>query len=380
MSTQKAASVDKCAAKSDEAACMMIFWMALRTIKYEFLPYGAFATRYAWYLYYIPLIFIPLLMFLSVLYVGRPHSRPISRRWKLLYIPAVLLVVGMLTNDIHQLAFGFPDGLAGWNDTDYTYGPVYYAVVVWIAVLFIAIMVIVFARCAVPANRKKIWVPALPFTIGIIYTLLIVLNIHNVLTEMLRVPEMGCVLFAAFMESLIIVHLFPSNDSYSDFWNASSIGAGIMDEEGVIHYESEHSMAVSEAQIRRAENEEVLLAGGDMALRSHRIQGGFCYWTKDISEINQLKQELADMGNVLAEENAMLKAENKIMEERTGIRRQTALYDGIAQRVGSQLEKISSLLDLPAQNEEAFKQNMKYACILNAYVKRCSNLLLLSQS
>lgn len=295
MSTQKAASVDKCAAKSDEAACMMIFWMALRTIKYEFLPYGAFATRYAWYLYYIPLIFIPLLMFLSVLYVGRPHSRPISRRWKLLYIPAVLLVVGMLTNDIHQLAFGFPDGLAGWNDTDYTYGPVYYAVVVWIAVLFIAIMVIVFARCAVPANRKKIWVPALTFAIGIIYTLLIVLNIHNVLTEMLRVPEMGCVLFAAFMESLIIVHLFPSNDSYSDFWNASSIGAGIMD-------------------------------------------------------------------------------------ERTGIRRQTALYDGIAQRVGSQLEKISSLLDLSAQNEEAFEQTMKYACILNAYVKRCSNLLLLSQS
>ena len=29
---------------------------------------------------------------------------------------------------------------------------------------------------------------------------------------------------------MIIAHLFPSNDSYSDFWNASSIGAGIMDE------------------------------------------------------------------------------------------------------------------------------------------------------
>lgn len=359
-------------------AAMMLFWMALRTVKYEFLPNGHFTVRYAWYLFYVPLVLIPLWMFLSVLYIGRPHERAISRWWNLLYLPAVILILGVLTNDFHQRAFYFPDGLAQWSNSDYTYGSVYYGVVVWMAALFIAIMAIVFVRCAVPGNRKKIWVPMIPFSVGIIYTLLYVLKIDNILIKMLNLPEIGCFLFAAFMEGLIVVHLFPSNDNYSDFWNASSIGAGIMDESGVIHYQSEHSILVREEQIREAEHQAIFLENGRIALRSHRIQGGFCYWIKDISEINDLNQKLADMGNILIEENAMLEAENEMTEERTRIRQQNALYDGIAKKVSPQLDKISKLLDVMEREDKSFVNNMKYACILNAYVKRCSNLILLS--
>ena len=144
-------------------AAMMLFWMALRTVKYEFLPNGHFTVRYAWYLFYVPLVLIPLWMFLSVLYIGRPHER----------------------------AFYFPNGLAQWSNSDYTYGFVYYGVVVWMAALFIAIMAIVFVRCAVPDNRKKIWIPMIPFSVGIIYTLLYVLKIDNILIKMLNLPEIG---------------------------------------------------------------------------------------------------------------------------------------------------------------------------------------------
>ncbi|MGN0395599.1 MAG: hypothetical protein ACI4EF_09555, partial [Coprococcus sp.] len=163
-----------------------------------------------------------------------------------------------------------------------------------------------------------------------------------------------------------------------DFWNASSIGAGIMDEEGVIHYKSRHSIPVCEEQIRNAEKQAVILENGKYILRSHRIRGGFCYWTKDVSEINKLNQMLTDTGNVLAEENAMLEAENKMLEEQTGIRQQNSLYDSIARKVKPQLEKISRLIDEPVQEETLFIEKMKYACILNSYVKRCSNLLLMS--
>ena len=360
------------------AAAMMILWMAIRTMKYEFLIQKEhFSSRYAWYLYYVPLIFIPLLLFLSVLYIGKPHDRAISHWWNIFYLPAGILVAGVLTNDFHQLAFRFPGDFTTWSDDNYIHGPVYYGVLVWTAVLFVAVMAVVFVRCAVHGNQKKIWIPMIPFFVGIVYTLLYILKIDNVLTKMLTVPEISCFLFAAFMEGLIIAHLFPSNDSYSDFWNASSIGAGIMDEEGVIHYKSQHSISVSEEQIRAAEEQAVFLENGRVALRSHRIQGGFCYWVKDVSEINHLNKMLADLGNVLAEENAMLEAENEMKEERTRIQQQNALYDDIAKKVSPQLAKISRLLNMPSQNETEFIENMKYACILNAYVKRCSNLLLL---
>lgn len=360
------------------AASLMIFWMVIRTVKYELLPKNHITNRYAWYLYYIPLIFISLLMFLSVLYIGRPYNRPISSWWRLLYIPAILLFWGVLTNDFHQLAFRFPEGIENWAATDSIHGPIYYGVVAWMVILFVAMIAIVFVRCAVPANRKKIWVPFLPFFIGIVYTVYTVLDEHNWMTHMFRLPEIGCFLFGAFIESLIIVGLFPSNDNYGDFFNASSIGAGIMDEDGLIRYRSSSSILVNEEEIRKGESQAVFLEDGNIALRSHRIKGGFGYWTSDISELNRLNEKLSDLGNVLMEENAMLDAENKIAEERTRIQQKNALYDHIANSVRPQLDKISVLLEEAEHNNGEFEKTMKYACILNSYIKRYSNLLLLA--
>ena len=67
-----------------------------------------------------------------------------------------------------------------------------------------------------------------------------------------------------------------------------------------------------------------------------------------------------------------------IREERIRISRQNALYDSIAEKVSPQLDIISRILDKPVDTEEEFIENMKYACILNSYVKRYSNLILLS--
>lgn len=358
-------------------ALMIIFWMMLRTIKYEFLPDGSFTVRYAWYLYYIPQTFCVLMMFFSVLHIGRPQNRPISRFWNLLYIPAVIVALSVLTNDFHQLAFRFPDGLASWSDSDYTYGPFYYLSVLWIAVLFVSILIIVFVRCAVPENRRKIWLPMIPLILAVVYCLSYFFGEDGLIVRSFRMPEFMCFIFAAFMECLISVHLIPSNDSYGDFWNASSIGAGIMDNDGVIRYKSEQSVSVTEEQIRNAEKNAILLNDGNILLKSHAIHGGFGYWTKDISEINRLNCELADLGDVLTEENAMLDAENKLAEERIRIEQQNKLYDDIAKSVKPQLDKISMLIDKPAKNDENFELKMKYACILYAYIKRLSNMLLL---
>lgn len=359
------------------AALMIIFWIALRTLKYDFFGHGDSATRYAWYLYYLPQTFIPLLMFFSVLYVGRPYDRPISRRWKLLYIPAVLITAGILTNDIHQMAFRFPDGLTAWDYDRYIHGFVYFLDMTWIFLLFLAILVIVFVRCSVPEKRGKIWIPLLPLAIGIVFMVLFFFYPDSLLLDLYRVPEIVCFIYMAFMECLILAHLLPSNDSYGDFWNASSIGGGIMDENGVIRYRSRNSLPVAPEQIRQAQHETVLLQDGSIALNSHAVHGGFSYWTKDISDLKRLNRELIELGDVLTEENALLAAENKMAENRIRIEQQSRLYDSITKSVRPQLEKISNLLDTLPQDDAKFEQMMKYACILNVYVKRYSNLLLL---
>ena len=136
-------------------AHLMIFWIILRTIKYECLVYDQFLARFAWYLYYIPQVFCVVFMLLTVLHIGKPYNQPINRKWKLIYIPSVVIVAGILTNDLHQLAFRFPEGLEAWKRADYTYGPFYYAAVLWVAVLFLAILIVVFVAAVCPENVKK---------------------------------------------------------------------------------------------------------------------------------------------------------------------------------------------------------------------------------
>lgn len=74
----------------------------------------------------------------------------------------------------------------------------------------------------------------------------------------------------------------------------------------------------------------------------------------------------------------MLDAENRLAGEQTRIQEQNRLYDGIAGSVREQLDKLDRLLASPPVEEEAFQRTMKQACLLNAYIKRRSNLLLLS--
>ena len=358
-------------------AFLMIFWIVLRTIKYEYLPDGHFVTRFAWYLYYIPQVFCVVLMFLTVLHIGKPYGCPISRTWNLLYIPSTIIVAGILTNDLHQLAFRFPDGLKAWDRVDYIYGPFYFAAILWITVLFLAILVVVFVRCSVPGKRGKIWMPMLPLFIAVVYGISYG-NPDSIFPAIYRMPEVLCSVFGSFLEGLMMAHLLPTNDSYEDFWNISSIGAGIMDQFGEICYRSLSSVEVTPEEIRKAEHEAVFLENGNVILKSSRIHGGFGYWIRDVSEINRLNQELSELGDVLNEENAMLGAENEMRAKRVRIEQQNKLYSSMAKQLSPQLDKLEKILGSLPEDEMAFEKEMKYACILNTYIKRYSNLLLLS--
>lgn len=359
------------------AVVWMIFWMMVRTVKYVFTGQDSIAERYCWYLYYLPQTFTLLPMFFSVLYIGRPYDQPISRRWNLLYIPAALIALGILTNDFHQLAFRFPVGAEIFSEDNYSHGVLYFISMVWIVVLFLAMVTVVFRRCAVPGNRKKIWMPFVPLGIGALCVATFFAKGNDGILAIFKVPEIVCFVYCAFMECLILARLLPSNDSYDDLWNVSSIGAGIMDYAGTIYCSKAQSIPVTPEQVRQAAQQPVLLQNGSVALHAHPISGGFGFWTKDISAINNLNQELAELGDVLAEENAIMDAENKLAEKRVRIEQQTQLYDSIAESVSTQLDQISAMLDAAPQSEAAFEQTMKYACILITYVKRRSNLFLL---
>ena len=56
-------------------AALMVVWLLLRTVKYLF-AYDDL-SRYLWYFYYLPMIFIPLMSFFSAMSLGK------SENWQL---------------------------------------------------------------------------------------------------------------------------------------------------------------------------------------------------------------------------------------------------------------------------------------------------------
>ena len=54
-------------------AALMLVWLILRTLKYEFVT-DLTVARYIWYLYYLPMLFIPLLGVYIALTLGKSEE------------------------------------------------------------------------------------------------------------------------------------------------------------------------------------------------------------------------------------------------------------------------------------------------------------------
>ena len=355
-------------------AIFILIYLLLRTIKFVYVLDDSTFARYLWYLYYLPQTLMVLYLFFAILYLGKPYHYVIKSRLKLLYFPAIFIIIGILTNDYHQLAFFFPKGIDYWNDIPYIHGIFYYLAISWIIIFFLMTLIITIIRCSISMKRKNIWIPLSPLLIGFFYMIAFTINRENLLQRMWKTSEVICFILIAFIECLILAGLFPSNDNYENLWKTSSIQSAIMDKTGKLHYQSNSNLPVTLEEVKMALSQEVLLKDTTMVLRSHIIKGGYGYWIKDRSEINRLNEKLKESANLLQEENDLLDAENKLREKRLRIQQKNRLYDDIAKSVHKQLNEIEKLL----QYNKNFDIHLKYACILNVYVKRYSNLLLLS--
>ena len=356
-------------------ANLLMILTIIRTWKYVFFDDNKILMHYSWYFYYVPVIISTLFVFFTVLHVGLPYNETIDKKWKLMYLPAAAFIAIVMTNDLHQTVFIFNNNQI-FSDS-YTYGPVFFIMVLWLFFMFVASFAIVVKRCMVPENRKKIWMAVLPFAGFMVYLAFITVFPKSQLYTM---PEINCILFPAIVETLILAGLIPSNDNYIDLWDAATISVGAMDLSNTIRFTSggPASKKVKPAQIREATTHPILVNGGTMELKSRPINGGYGYWLRNAVEINELNRKLEDMGDVLLEKNSILKAENELEEKKLEVRRQNELYDRVAQRFSKQIEIIRNILSDKEQSDEDFERHMKYLSILCSYIKRYSNLLLIN--
>ena len=345
---------------------MAVLWLFLRAVKYRFFA-DSTISRHLWYCYYAPQILAPLFSLFAALQLGRREGDALSRGWYLLFLPAALLIGGVLTNDLHQAAFRAVPGPAPL-EANYTHGWLYYLAMAWTVGLLLTAGLLVYCKCRVSENRRYAWAPLCAFLGGFA---LCALSFANVYT-LHKTPECFCLTFAAFWESCLQAGLLPTNGYYRYFFSESTVAAQIVDGRGQAVYCAKNAPALTPDQRDAAAREAVLL-DADTRLQSAPVQDGRVYWVEDISGINRIRARLAEVNAQLAEENELIQAENELKRQRAQTEEKNRLMDAMLALVRPQLTQINRLL------EEETARSLKRVCLLGAYVKRRVNLALICE-
>lgn len=347
----------------------MIMYILVGSSKNRVFLDGNYAGRFLWYLYYVPQIFATFLSFVIAFRVGKREDYKLPKIFRCFFIFGIVIVMLYMTNDIHQLAFRFNIDYVAW-DQQYDWGVLFYISTAWIYIFLIISVVMLSIKCRA-VDKKKAWVPIFWLVLGSFYIFSdYIFDVWNVAPY--NLPESHCFILIAMFESCIRIGIMPSNSAYGQIVAKSSAAFQIADDRNNVVYCSDNAVHLTSEQMDEAKNSETYIDKNTLLL-SNKITGGYVYWTEDMTEINEISENLSQISQSLSEEGDIIRAENDIREQRAKIAEQTRLYDSISDFVRPKLEKIAMLIE----DDGDFRTNMAHICILNCYVKRRSNLALL---
>ncbi len=352
---------------------LMVLWILLRSIKFSIE--NTDAERRLWYFYYFPMLFIPMLSVFVSRSLGKGEDFRLPRWSKLLYFPTLLLLLLVLTNDLHQQVFSFPSGVL--SDRAYRYEGGYFLVLGWEALCAGFAFLSMVKNCRIPRSRRIRWLPLVPFALSLAYVYAYVQKIHWVWVLAGDMTVAQCLIFASILECCIQCGLIQSNLGYDELFEATSLPVQITDRAFRSQYVSVAMQgALPQSELRQMQQDAVHL-GSDTLLKRHRLRRGWVFWKEDISALHQIRKELEltrdelrDTGDVLAAENAQRARWLKLTEE-------NRLYDMMEAQTARQIAMLRDLLSELQKTEDPDRARhlLGQVIIIGTYIKRRSNLI-----
>lgn len=357
-------------------AALMLLWLILRTLKYEFVT-DLTVARYIWYLYYLPMLFIPLLGVYIALSLGKSEKfRLTGRIGALAIIPAVLFLL-VITNDLHQQVFAFSSGVPGGPDNySYSYGPVYFCYLGWTVTCMFFSLILLLKKSRVPCSKKK---RLAPFVIGcatVLYGILYLSGLPAIRRWFGDMNVMFCLLYAAIYESCIRCRMIPSNTGYVELFEATTLAACIADRSGNIVL---RSRAAGEGMVCPREGVPLIRPNG-IRISSAPISGGYAVWQDNVRPLTELRARLSENKAKINSNKEKLREAYIIQKKLLELTEKNRIYDEMEARYGDQITRVGQLLrQCQRAAPEEIQSALKRILLLGTYIKRSANLYFLSQ-
>lgn len=354
---------------------LLIGYLATRTLKYEILINNPAAMDHVRNFYYFFSLNIVHLVFFTCLLIAKSEREPINKWWNLLWIPTETFILLILTNDFHNLAFtSTQNGIS-------QYGPLFYIILIYISILGVGSVILTFRPALSTTSLKSILIPNLILIIWAIYTFLYITDwkYFYFIKISFKSAEFNILIVILFIESLVFTRLLPSNRGYDRFLKLSSLNIGIMNLDEKIVFSPKEGPKVSPSLIKKALGNPSLI-NKDTLLESATINGGIAFWFINLKELNSLKRKLFALNENLMNENDLLIADNKLKENMAKLEEQNEIRSYIDKKLNPQFNHLKKIIEHLPENEFEFEKALKNASIFNVYIKRYSNLFLLSKN
>lgn len=362
------------------AAALMLCALILRVFRYRIVVTGTVPSRYAGYAYWLYTLLIPTLFLMTAIRIQRGEEAGGKRRELLLLVPTLALCLLGLTNDLHFLVYIPKVPLASFDVANglHSYGLSFYLLFAWMG-LMAASGIFILLR----VTRKRSGgimgyvLLVLGLWLGLELLNIFVIERYN-LRRMFATPEIRIFSMLAIFEICIRSRLIPHNENHVGFFEKLTLPVLITDRDFAPVYHSALPINAKEEDLQSALDAPVYL-NEDVKLSGMALDTGFAFWTEDEKELRRENRRLASANELLSEENNLIRVENELKEKKARLDAEAKVYADIAAAIYSKQKRIDALLDSTAPERADFPETLAKVCVLNAYSKRKSNLLLLSE-
>lgn len=362
------------------ASVLLIFWMASRSAKY-FIFWQPDAIRYLWYLFYLPMLFVPMLALLIAMSLGKPDEYRLPKATLALWAVSGAMLLLVLTNDLHQLVFTFPEDAAVWTDRDNGYAVGYFITVGWQVMCAVAALIIMFIKCRLQNGRRNL-LPLIPLLLSLGYSAVYYTGVPWLRSLFGDIAAFQSLMYVLTFELCIACGYIHSNSRYADLF-ASSVGtsAEITDADFNVRYAALNTEPIPKDTIIAAVQSPVTTEQG-LTVHTMPIDGGYAVWTEDVSELLKIKEESESLAEELAERNDIMRYEYKRDAKRRKIEEQNRLYDLLQSATQTQIDRISVLAkeyrEASQNDADRAKTLLAEIAVLCSYIKRRKHLTLLT--
>ena len=287
---------------------LIVFWMLIRIIRGVTIDINI--KRICWYLYYLPLIFIPTLFYVCS---NSLLSKMNKTRKIFIYLISSILLILVLTNDFHELVFKFNNGIYFHNDYNHYVG--YYLIFIWIFYLFGGGMIKLAINRLKIKKDLKVFLPLVVLLLGLIYTYLYILGVPYIRETNMSI--VNSVLICLGIELAFYLDLIPNNKKYIQKFFNSNLDMSIISLDGNTKYTTCAFKVVPNFILDDIKNNKVkqIYQKKNIVYDIKENKDSYVILRKDLTNILKLKEEMVKQQKELLKQQESMKLEEKTKRE-----------------------------------------------------------------